>query len=98
METPLGVLDIFPAVFGSSYLRDICWTEFQRRRKEGYREAASYASEAIGEFCTIAALTREQHVLLKYRSLLVSATKGFLTVSFEVAGVKGLVSSSYTLG
>jgi len=54
---------IFPVLFGCSYLRNFCWTEFQRRRKEGYRKAASYASEAIGEFRTIAALTREQHVI-----------------------------------
>jgi ATP-binding cassette subfamily B (MDR/TAP) protein 1 len=84
---------IFPVLFGCSYLRNYCWAEFQRRRKEGYRKAASYASEAIGEFRTIAALTREQHVLTMYRSLLVSATTGFVTVSFKVAGIQGLVRS-----
>jgi ATP-binding cassette subfamily B (MDR/TAP) protein 1 len=84
---------IFPVLFGCSYLRNVCWTEFQRRRKEGYREAASYASEAIGEFRTIAALTREQHVLSLYRSLLVSAARDFVTVSIKIAGIQGLVRS-----
>lgn len=71
-----------PILLGCGFFRFWMLAQFQRRAKKAYEKSASYACEATSAIRTVAALTREDDVLLQYRdSINAQAKKSLNSVS-----------------
>ncbi len=64
-----------PVLLGCGFFRFWMLAQFQRRAKKAYEKSASYACEATSAIRTVAALTREDDVLVHYREAINAQAK-----------------------
>ncbi|KAL2270308.1 hypothetical protein VTJ83DRAFT_2492 [Remersonia thermophila] len=91
-----------PVVIGCGFFRFWMLAHYQRRAKKAYAGSASFASEAITAMRTVAALTREEDVLSKYRASLAAQLKtslvSVLKSSLLYAASQSLMFLAFALG
>uniref|UniRef100_A0A8B0M670 ABC-type transporter detxD n=1 Tax=Amphichorda felina TaxID=37994 RepID=DETXD_AMPFL len=83
-----------PVLVGCGFVHVWMLAQFQRRAKAAYDESASYASEAVSEIRTIAALGRERDVVREYHESVAAQLRRSL-VSILKSGVLYAASQSF---
>jgi len=59
-----------PLIFAAAFLRIRYETQFEKMNNEVFAESAKFATESIGAFRTVSAMTLEDTIIKRYQTLL----------------------------
>ncbi|CAK7225218.1 hypothetical protein SCUCBS95973_005787 [Sporothrix curviconia] len=79
--TLVTVLTSMPVLLGAAFIRLRYEQQFERASQAVFAESAQFATEAVGAFRTVAALTLEEPIAARYATLLQQHIRGALVQS-----------------
>jgi len=92
-----------PLIFAAAFFRIRYETQFEKMNNEVFAESAKFATESIGAFRTVSAMTLEDTIIKRYETLLHDQIRktfwksGWTTLIFAIADSISLLCMAFVL-
>lgn len=101
--TIVTLVSSMPLIFAAAFFRIRYETQFEKMNNEVFAESAKFATESIGAFRTVSAMTLEDTIIKRYEALLHDQIRktfwksGWSTLIFATADSIALLCMAFVL-